>query len=109
CTVPQRYTSLLLLIRDSPPTDLYTLPLHDALPILAYRGKQRSKFDYAQHVAACLAYLMLHQLDAVGLVTHDTRVTRPTASSWWRDRKSTRLNSSHVESSYAVFCLIKKT
>src|SRR5215471_21066754 len=26
----------------------------------------------------------------------------------WRDRKSTRLNSSHVESSYAVFCLKKK-
>src|SRR5438874_9860458 len=26
----------------------------------------------------------------------------------WRDRKSTRLNSSHVENSYAVFCLKKK-
>jgi uncharacterized protein (DUF58 family) len=41
---------------------------------MAYRGKTGSKFDYARHVAACLAYLMLHQLDAVGLVTHDTRV-----------------------------------
>src|SRR5438874_5329503 len=29
--------------------------------------------------------------------------------SWYRDRKSTRLNSSHVEISYAVFCLKKKT
>src|SRR5690625_6344422 len=28
--------------------------------------------------------------------------------SWWRDRKSTRLNSSHVAISYAVFCLKKK-
>src|SRR6266496_3459300 len=28
---------------------------------------------------------------------------------WLRDRKSTRLNSSHVEISYAVFCLKKKT
>src|SRR5690349_22802198 len=31
------------------------------------------------------------------------------ATSWRRDRKSTRLNSSHVEISYAVFCLKKKT
>src|SRR5690349_22213363 len=30
------------------------------------------------------------------------------ARRWWRDRKSTRLNSSHVEISYAVFCLKKK-
>src|SRR5690349_22314336 len=30
------------------------------------------------------------------------------ATDWWRDRKSTRLNSSHVENSYAVFCLKKK-
>src|SRR5690606_39505133 len=28
---------------------------------------------------------------------------------WWKDRKSTRLNSSHVKSSYAGFCLKKKT
>src|SRR6266576_3015787 len=34
--------------------------------------------------------------------------TFPIAPRRWRDRKSTRLNSSHVESSYAVFCLKKK-
>src|SRR5690606_39750380 len=32
----------------------------------------------------------------------------PTTSTWPQDRKSTRLNSSHVKSSYAVFCLKKK-
>src|SRR2546430_6042145 len=34
--------------------------------------------------------------------------SRPTASPWSRDRKSTRLNSSHSQISYAVFCLKKK-
>lgn len=33
-----------------------------------------SKLEYAQFVAAALAYLMLHQLDAVGLAVHDTRI-----------------------------------
>src|ERR1700732_1108371 len=34
---------------------------------MKYRGKHGSKFDYARYVAASLAYLMLHQRDAVGL------------------------------------------
>jgi uncharacterized protein (DUF58 family) len=55
-------------------TNLKAHLLIDASGSMAYRGKNRSKFEYAQHVAACLAYLMLHQLDAVGLVTHDTRI-----------------------------------
>src|SRR5438132_6556467 len=41
---------------------------------MAYGGKHGSKFQYAQYVAASLAFLMLHQRDAVGLVLHDTRV-----------------------------------
>src|SRR5207249_3213678 len=49
--------------------------LADASGSMAFRGRPgRSKFDYAQHVAARLAYLILHQLDAAGLVTHDTRL-----------------------------------
>src|SRR5438874_8594667 len=39
---------------------------------------------------------------------HDRRRLRHDANSCSRDRKSTRLNSSHVEISYAVFCLKKK-
>src|SRR6202522_3190833 len=46
----------------------------DASGSMAYKGKYPSKFEYAQHVAASLAYLMLQQRDAVGLVTHDTQV-----------------------------------
>ncbi|MCI0639954.1 MAG: DUF58 domain-containing protein [Gemmataceae bacterium] len=48
------------------------------------RGSAPSKFEYAQFVAASLAYLMLHQLDAVGLVLHDHRLRhflRPHSSS----------------------------
>jgi uncharacterized protein (DUF58 family) len=65
-------------------TNLKAYLLVDASGSMAYKGAGPSKFEYAQHVAASLAYLMLHQLDAVGLVTHDTRIREiitPRASS----------------------------
>lgn len=55
-------------------TNLRAHLLVDASGSMAYSGRHGSKFQYAQYVAASLAYLMLHQRDAVGLVTHDTRV-----------------------------------
>jgi uncharacterized protein (DUF58 family) len=55
-------------------TNLKAHLLVDASGSMGYEGQHASKFQYAQYVAASLAYLMLHQLDAVGLVTHDTRV-----------------------------------
>ncbi len=55
-------------------TNLRAYLLVDASGSMAYAGKQASKFQFAQYVAASLAYLMLHQRDAVGLVTHDTRL-----------------------------------
>jgi uncharacterized protein (DUF58 family) len=55
-------------------TNLKAYLLVDASGSMGYRGRTPSKFDYARHVAACLAYLMLHQLDAVGVVTHDARL-----------------------------------
>ena len=66
-------------------TNLKALVVVDASGSMRYRGRQRlSKFQYAQQVAASLAYLMLAQLDAVGLVVHDTKVRQlipPRASS----------------------------
>src|SRR5262249_50715552 len=65
-------------------TNLKAHLLVDASGSMAYRGTGPSKFEYAQYIAASLAYLMLPQLDAVGLVTHDTRVRQlipPRASS----------------------------
>src|SRR5438067_10764536 len=43
-----------------------------------------------------------------GLSAIDCIYAYPTATTTWEDRKSTRLNSSHVSISYAVFCLKKK-
>src|SRR5204862_6679298 len=79
------------------PPHTYTLSLHDALPISPARpqGRERnvvvSMWDWAD------PKVYLH--DEIG-----TDKRNPTV----KDRKSTRLNSSHVEISYAVFCLKKK-
>src|SRR5271166_3307811 len=65
-------------------TNLKAHLLVDASGSMAYKGKNASKFEYAQYIAASLAYLMLHQRDAVGLTLHDTRIQRllkPKASS----------------------------
>jgi len=55
-------------------TNLKAYLVVDASGSMAYRGKHRSKFHLAQHLAASLAYLMLHQRDAVGLFLHDTEL-----------------------------------
>jgi uncharacterized protein (DUF58 family) len=55
-------------------TNLQAHVLLDASGSMAYRGKGPSKFEYATWVAASLSYLMLHQLDAVGLTIHDDKV-----------------------------------
>src|SRR5690606_41220989 len=85
----------------SPTTAIYTLSLHDALPICRY---------------------LVGEMKSVGALTRTFITERPTAEggtgrvdvddAFGRsviDRKSTRLNSSHVKISYAVFCLKKKT
>src|SRR6266513_5515171 len=66
---------------DPATTEIYTLSLHDALPI--WSTERRSRWRTYCTASASPA-------------------TRP-------DRKSTRLNSSHVSNSYAVFCLKKKS
>src|SRR5437870_9554167 len=65
---------------DPPPAEIYTLSLHDALPICRSRLLRRWRRGAAR------ARTCFHN----------------------GDRKSTRLNSSHVAISYAVFCLKKK-
>jgi uncharacterized protein (DUF58 family) len=69
-------------------TNLRAHLLVDASGSMAFRGQgpltpspfpprgegKPSKFEYAQYIAASLAYLMLHQRDAVGLATHDTQL-----------------------------------
>src|SRR5689334_24671019 len=75
---------------DTATTEIYTLSLHDALPICSRcareqpQGRQRRDPEAASH--------RVHRRLRLGEV----------------DRKSTRLNSSHSSISYAVFCLKKK-
>src|SRR2546422_9643798 len=72
---------------DTATTEIYTLSLHDALPISLSRHK----------VPAAIRFVSALAVTPSGkLVRHD------------QDRKSTRLNSSHGYISYAVFCLKKK-
>src|SRR5437899_9528772 len=81
-------------------TEIYTLSLHDALPIC--RGAPR-------RVAHGGRGRVLHADRSVGLrQIHAPRHARRSRSPGQRDRKSTRLNSSHLGISYAVFCLKKK-
>src|SRR5437868_8293875 len=71
----------LFFFHDPATTEIYTLSLHDALPV------SRS--------TSCPRW--------PGSAMSSSPAT------WSRDRKSTRLNSSHVSISYAVFCLKKKS
>src|SRR2546421_12439833 len=75
---------LFFFFNDTATTEIYTLSLHDALPI----------------------YIPADQIDSLearGAVTRTLLLRAPRG-----DRKSTRLNSSHDQISYAVFCLKKK-
>src|SRR2546430_12789316 len=65
---------------DTATTEIYTLSLHDALPISRATARRRLAGRQRGHQRRCGR----------------------------RDRKSTRLNSSHSQISYAVFCLKKK-
>src|SRR2546422_8839503 len=84
---------------DTATTEIYTLSLHDALPIWA---------SVVTVLFPSLAYRAASCLSAsASLLWHP--VTEPSESlTTAQDRKSTRLNSSHGYISYAVFCLKKK-
>src|SRR3712207_8798407 len=75
---------------DTATTEIYTLSLHDALPI---SDIIISNLDLCRTDEPCHLFLGLCKVEA---------------SEHLLDRKSTRLNSSHANISYAVFCLKKK-
>src|SRR5258705_8851899 len=83
---------LFFFFNDTATTEIYTLSLHDALPI-----------SRAARAAAVLTLVGALNLPIIKF-----------SVDWWNtlhqpaDRKSTRLNSSHLGISYAVFCLKKK-
>src|SRR5690606_40404884 len=93
------------LSRGPPRTVPFSLSLHDALPIWAPCSKAPPGGSRLSHKAICRG--------AAGRYRAGTCCPKPgrsgsAHSTIPQDRKSTRLNSSHVKISYAVFCLKKK-
>src|SRR2546421_9544188 len=85
---------VFFFFNDTATTEIYTLSLHDALPIF---GPARVPCPPPMSTIDRFRQLLEQAFpDAAELVVED------------RDRKSTRLNSSHDQISYAVFCLKKK-
>src|SRR5215217_9017929 len=76
------FVLLFFFFNDTATTEIYTLSLHDALPISPTATRSAS--------------------------SSWSRRCGSRSSTARRDRKSTRLNSSHANISYAVFCLKKK-
>src|SRR2546430_8888195 len=75
---------LFFFFNDTATTEIYTLSLHDALPI---------------------SLSLTRDIPSWTTVRATTTIPTPISA---KDRKSTRLNSSHSQISYAVFCLKKK-
>src|SRR2546427_4452019 len=88
-------TSFFFFFNDTATTEIYTLSLHDALPIY-------QEIVFADEHVNFGTLLWLNLLE---LPKFHFECSREATS---EDRKSTRLNSSHSQISYAVFCLKKK-
>src|SRR3712207_8340365 len=94
---------MVFFFNDTATTEIYTLSLHDALPIFVATFADGVTFvglaavrDPRLVVATISAALGVREAGG-----------RPLADSLVADRKSTRLNSSHANISYAVFCFKK--
>src|SRR3712207_7379975 len=104
---------MFFFFNDTATTEIYTLSLHDALPILSARGERSLERQPQQWVVPLLGpdhrpgATLLHHHGGRGASTAVPEC-RSGATCWTPDRKSTRLNSSHANISYAVFCLKKK-
>src|SRR5439155_20374267 len=103
------FTSLILrrpsfdssfFFNDPPTTEIYTLSLHDALPIWA--GRFCRSLPWSTYLPG---HLSCHKSTPCSIGKRRCRILSGRST---QDRKSTRLNSSHVAISYAVFCLKKK-
>src|SRR5205085_12394717 len=94
-----RCCHLLFFFTDPATTEIYTLSLHALF---------RSKRTRAMWGHSFAVLLDLPDLHVIAQVCRRWRHASKFARGQFRDRKSTRLNSSHSQISYAVFCLKKK-
>src|SRR5258708_39228467 len=90
---------VFFFFNDTATTEIYTLSLHDALPISLFVEAERG---------AAAAYPRSSFPEPLSWLVDEERRAAYEAAGSHLDRKSTRLNSSHQIISYAVFCLKKK-
>src|SRR5437868_4191018 len=98
--LPHLHTSTLsvFLFTATSTSDIYTLSLHDALPIFRLSEHLTHDLNSRRWLFYKFIWPDVYRL-MCSWATTETEI---------EDRKSTRLNSSHVSISYAVFCLKKK-
>src|SRR2546422_10557966 len=84
------FSCIFFFFNDTATTEIYTLSLHDALPIYRGPGWHQRGEELPERRRQRVSAFLRH------------------GEGWRLDRKSTRLNSSHGYISYAVFCLKKK-
>src|SRR3712207_7319654 len=87
---------------DTATTEIYTLSLHDALPICLRRARRGDADAEGHGDGHCQEHF-----EGGGKAHASTLDDAAESAPLVRDRKSTRLNSSHANISYAVFCLKK--
>src|SRR3712207_8242409 len=101
----------MFFFNDPATTEIYTLSLHDALPICGDKGRSGGESLNRTLGQFYPAASPIHTLDPRAKITATALFVVGlflVSSIAGLDRKSTRLNSSHANISYAVFCLKKK-
>src|SRR5687768_18201388 len=103
--------SIFFFLNDTATTEIYTLSLHDALPISL---GMVANLEDGPPLECTPGKMLEYGLDAERALQSEDGSVRPSVDDIrdydpFSDRKSTRLNSSHGYISYAVFCLKKKT
>src|SRR3712207_7959659 len=93
-------SKLFFFFNDTATTEIYTLSLHDALPIWA-SVRTSVIITWPTGTPASVD-------DVCTAAASPAAPSQTKSATKTRDRKSTRLNSSHANISYAVFCLKKK-
>src|SRR5256885_12046994 len=99
-------TLYFFFFNDTATTEIYTLSLHDALPISdVYEGAPSPVVGFMSTAPKAAVFAVLLRIMFEANAPGRLWLIWVTAA---LDRKSTRLNSSHLVISYAVFCLKKK-
>src|SRR3712207_7162538 len=99
---------LFFFFNDTATTEIYTLSLHDALPILFAQEVSLNVFGRAIEFQWLFAPITVMVSMLITTLACLYPVKKAMEIEPALDRKSTRLNSSHANISYAVFCLKKK-